>query len=65
MSEYVERNIKGGHAKEIRDALKKMGYSDAFVERIQLIPIDEHRTKVKHGNAPFGVYDFTRHTFVD
>lgn len=65
MSEYAERNIKDDRAEEIRTALKKMGYSDAFAERIKLIPIDEYRTKVKHGNAPFGVYDFTRHTFVD
>lgn len=65
MNEYSERNIKDDRAEEIRAALKKMGYSDAFAKRIHLIPIDEHRTKVKHGNAPFGVYDFTRHTFVD
>lgn len=65
MSEYVEHNIKDDRAEEIRAALKKMGYSDTFVKRIHLVPIDEYRTKVKHGNAPFGVYDFTRHTFVD
>ena len=48
--------------REIREALEKLGYHKKVVT---VKALDKNRAEVKVSGERFGIYDFTKHTFVD
>ncbi len=55
---YTEKQFQ-----EVRTAMKSLGY---ITEHIELEPVDQVRCKVIYsGHLTIGIYDFSRHTFVD
>ena len=52
--------------KEIREAMKALGYHGAETMGLELKPLDDVRVKVIcSGHLTIGIYDFVKHTFVD
>lgn len=57
--EYTEKQLQG-----IKIAMKSLGYPET--PYIELEAIDQVRCKVIYsGHLIIGIYDFSRHTFVD
>lgn len=55
---YTEKQFQ-----EVKTAMESLGYSTKYIE---LETIDKTRCKVIYsGHLIIGVYDFSRHTFVD
>lgn len=55
---YTEKQVQ-----EVKAAMESLGYSTKYIE---LETIDQVRCKVIYsGHFTIGVYDFSRHTFVD